>query len=375
MHHVEDESPTKPDGTKIKELKIRPENFLNRSCAIYGKSDSGKTVIMRNILICLDKFISSVFIFSPNEDQNLMFQDIVPRAAIQTEFEEKDIIPFVVALWKRQEASMIAYKKASNPEILVSLYKRIAKAKDDEQLNKIIDYKKQTEQSFNKAIDGAQSEEKGYYKSVKKCIIDHISLVQSIFFKKVIMKNERKLRECKLSSAERWVLDHVGINPFVVLIFDDCMHAIPMKVQKNKHFRDLFLAGRHKGITPIIAVHNRSNLDKTINDNLHRAIFATKQSASQAADRMDTTGRKEINEIKHITNQVFSADQQYRKLGYISNCPDPYRWLIAKFYPYEPDEKKRKYVGSKYVNKFLKSIESKEDTLAKGNQFAKAYGL
>ena len=148
-----------------------------------------------------------------------------------------------------------------------------------------------------------------------------------------------------------------------------------MKVQKNKKFRDLFLAGRHKGLTIIIAVHNRSNLDKTINDNLHRAIFATKQSAAGASERMDTTGRKEINEIKFIANQVFSADQQYRKLCYISNCPDPYRWLIAKYIPFEPDEKKRKYVGSKYVNRYLKSIESNTETLSKGNQYAKAYGL
>ena len=76
----------KSDGTPIRELKIRPENFLNRSTAVYAASGGGKTTIMRDIVNTIGKYISLCFVWNPTEDQNLSYQDIVPRAAISVSY-------------------------------------------------------------------------------------------------------------------------------------------------------------------------------------------------------------------------------------------------------------------------------------------------
>ena len=60
---------------------------------------------------------------------------------------------------------------------------------------------------------------------------------------------------------------------------------------------------------------------------------------------------------------------------YIGNSPDPFRWIKATYKSYEDDESKRKYVGSKYVVKFLKSIENNEDEIPSDNPFAKMFGM
>ena len=72
---------------------------------------------------------------------------------------------------------------------------------------------------------------------------------------------------------------------------------------------------------------------------------------------------------------IFNPSMQFRKLVYITNSPDPYRWVIAKFHPFEPDEYKRKYVGSRHVIKYLKSIESDGEKISKDNPFAKLFNM
>ena len=102
--------------------------------------------------------------------------------------------------------------------------------------------------------------------------VDEFLLIKYDFlkgeFRKVINKRKRKLKHRKLSEDEQFCVDNLGFSPAICLVFDDCAHALPIANQKKPNFRNLFLAGRHNYITVLIAVHNRANLDKTINSEL-----------------------------------------------------------------------------------------------------------
>jgi hypothetical protein len=372
----------KSDGTPIRELQIRSENFLNRSTAVYAASGGGKTSVIRDILSSISKFISICFVWCPTEDQNNGYQDMVPRSAIFTNFDPKDILEMIKNIWLRQEASVIAYKRATNSTVLSRLYNRVAKDEDKENWSAINRTRRKITEEFDNTINTCKPEEKGYYEEEKKAILDHLTLIETNFIRKIIKKYENKLRKKskksthhKLTDEELFTLDHLGFNPGICLIFDDCMHAFTKSVQGKKEFRDLFLAGRHNFITILISVHNRSNLEKTINDNISRCIFCSKKVASLAALRIESASKDDINEFKECIMSVFNPSVQYRKLVYITNSPDPFRWLIAKFHPFESNESKRKYVGSRHVSKFLKAVESNGDKLSKDNPFAKLFNM
>lgn len=365
----------KIDGSPIRELKIRPENFLNRSTAIYAASGGGKTTIIRDIIRTIGDFISLCFVWSPTEDQNLGFQDIVPRASIFTEFEPKDIDEMITSIWQRQKASVITYKKATKSKVLVDLFGIVAKSKDKLKLEGICKTREKITRAFDRTIDTCHPEEKGYYEEEKKIIIDNLNLIQTEFFRKVINKRKRKLKHRKLSEDEQFCVDNLGFSPAICLVFDDCAHALPIANQKKPNFRNLFLAGRHNYITVLIAVHNRANLDKTINDNISRAIFCSKQVASLASNRIDSASKSDLSEFKHNITSIFNSSVEHRKMVYIGNSPDPFRWIKAKKIDFEEDEDKRKYVGSRYVIKFLKSVESNNDEIPTNNPYAKMFGI
>ena len=365
----------KIDGSPIRELKIRPENFLNRSVAVYAASNGGKTTIMRDIVRTIGDYISVCFVWSPNEDQNLGFQDLVPRASIFTEFEPKDIDEMITSIWQRQKASVITYKKATKSKILIDLFDVVAKTKDRVKLEGICKTRDKITNAFDKRINTCKSEERGFHEEEKKIIIDNLNLIQTEFFRKVINKRKSKLKKRRLSEDEQFCVDHLGFSPAICLIFDDCAHRLSLASQKKPDFRNMFLAGRHNYITIIIAVHNRSNLDKTINDNISRAIFCSKPVASLASNRIDSATKSDLLEFKHNISSIFNPAVEHRKMVYISNSPDPFRWIKAKKIEFEEDENKRKYVGSRYVIKFLKSVESNDDEISTNNPYAKMFGI
>ena len=155
----------KLDGTPIRELKIRPENFLNRSTAVYAASGGGKTTIIRDIVNNIGKYISLCFVWSPTEDQNLSYQDIIPRAAIFTEFEQKDVYEMIQKIWQRQKASVIIYKKATKGKVLVDLFNRVAKEKDQIEFRGICKTREKIIKAFDITIESCKAEEKGNIKS------------------------------------------------------------------------------------------------------------------------------------------------------------------------------------------------------------------
>jgi len=374
-HDNKDNIARKLDGTPIRELKIRPENFLNRSTAVYAASGGGKTTIIRDIVNTIGKYISLCFVWSPTEDQNLSYQDIVPRAAIFTEFEKDDVYDMIQKIWQRQKASVIIYKRATKDKILIELFDRVAKEKDRIKLKGICDTKAKILRAYDKAIETCKSEEKGHYEEEKKIIEDNLKQIQIEFFRKIISKHKRKLKDKKLTDEEKFCVDNLGFSPAICLIFDDCIHALPISMQKKPDFRNLFLAGRHNYITVLIAVHNRANLDKTINDNISRGIFCSRQVASLASHRIDSAGKEDLLEFRHNITSIFNPSVEHRKMVYIGNSPDPFRWIKATYKKYEDDESKRKYVGSKYVVKFLKSIENNNDEIPTDNPYAKMFDL
>jgi hypothetical protein len=365
----------RPSGKPIKELKINAINFLNKSTALYGKSNSGKSSVMRDILLQIREYVSMGYVFSMTEDQNDSFKDIVPRAAIFTDFSQDDVTKFIIQFWQRQKAAVKTYKRATQPSVLVKLYRRVAGKRDDEMLKMIRKYRQKIKERFDKKINKCRPEEKGYYETQQKQVLSTIDDTQVEFFRRVIKKHKKEINKSSLSKDEKYTLQYIGFRPHAVLVFDDCIHTFTTSFQNKAEFRSLFVMGRHNYITVILAVHLRSNLQKTINENVANAIFCSKSIAANTAENMDSSCRDEVREFQECIRTIYNPSEPFRKMCYISNCPDPFRWIIAEFHPFEPDEAKRKYIGSRYFVNYCKKVFNHEGAISKDNPFAEMFDI
>ena len=334
---------------------MESSKLVDKTIVVYGKSASGKSVIIKNIMKALKSEIPTIFVVSPTEASNGAYSNYVDKLLIHYDLKRGKKGDFLSELIEWQEARSAVYALANKLENIMSLYKRIRTDEVDKSLDRIekIRVNNKSTMPISKHADIDNSCNNLIIKLLKK----HIFVNKASFSQ----------YDSSLSEEEVYTLSYIDMNPKVLLILDDCGSILQSYVRKDS-FRKIFYQARHYFITTVMSLQDDTDLPANLRKNVNINIFTQSTVAKSNFERVANGYDKQIQKTAiQISPEVF---QGYRKLVYIDNDPkhDNFYHLTAEVVaPF-------KY-GSHALNYLCESVRTKEGTIDRNNRFHRAFQI
>ena len=317
------------DRTKLKWMPKSYKHYLNKTTIVYGRTGSGKSIIIEEIMKLCQMFVPSIFVIAPTNSSNNAYTNKVPA-----QFIKKDLdITWLEKLLERQKNSANAYNNANNLEILKSLFNYIS---DD------------TSQSLELSIIQKAKNAVGYIessnitfaskKNQKTQINTERDTILRKLYKTTIRFNKVELEQRKdLDKLEWGAIEYLDFNPNVILILDDCASKFKKMYKKSSAIKEIFYEGRHYFFTTIISSQDDKEIDSELRKNTSVSVFTTAQSATSNFERTSNGYPKhERLRAKACTEGVFKQDENdikhHQKLVYVQGEADPFKYTIADIY-------------------------------------------
>lgn len=338
------------DGKTIPEFTLTASKLLDKTIVIYGKSNSGKTVIVKNILKVLKDYIPIPFVISPTEPANRSYESFIDKTLIHYDLglDKKDD-NFLDKLWEWQSMRASIYNKVNRPEIIRSLYNRIRTDEDDKIIRQIENKKKSAIESS--AFAKHDEVEKAYKELITKYLQKKIILKKS-----VLQKYKGTMNEDELYS-----LSYIDMNPRIVLIFDDCAAEFRQCFSKPV-FKRLFYQGRHSYITSIFCNQDDTDLPANLRKNVAVNIFTQPAVAKANFERGSNKYSKDmIAKANTIFPEIFIG---YRKLVFIDNDSSKHM-----FYHYTAKIVEPFKFGSSHLKQLCNTVAADEGSIDKQNKY------
>jgi hypothetical protein len=313
-------------GKRVPPLAITPSLFLDRSLVIYGPAKTGKTVLTKHIMKVVNGYIEQAIIISPSESSNRSYEGYVDPPFIhyrlfladpknpKKDDGTKGALRFLEKVWQRQEMLASIYTRANNAEVLARLFGRLPKATRAEGLR----YIGATNAKRNRVLDQVRrryADEAGRRDEKSKEINEKFRKMLTLIYKRFLTPfyDELAARE-DLSEDEQYSLHYLGLNPRLLLIFDDC--AAEMKNVFNREiFRKLFYQNRHSYITVIICAQDDTDLPTNLRKNAFVSFFTDPIVCGANFERSSNNFPRPVKQyVAEISSLVY---QGHRKLAYV----------------------------------------------------------
>ena len=310
----------------VKPLDLSYEHYLDRSAILYGATDSGKSTVLMEILNILTNKIPVAFVFSPTADENETFRGTIPNSMIYPTVEIKTL----EEIYNRQKGSTKTYNIVNNLVSLRKLFVRVADRDmliaEEEAIKNAQSIIKRKERDMNISHSGRKS----LIAEVKKLKDSYLNKL----YKHVIRSSKKIFRRMNLKESEKFIIKFLDFNPHCVIILDDCGAELK-KFQNSEVLKKIFMQGRHNHITLILTLQDDKGLDTSIKKNAFVSIFTEIRCASAFFDRSSSSFNKsERIEAEKIVSFVLDKryKKTYRKLYYMRDSPDPFRYRISNIY-------------------------------------------
>jgi len=297
-------------NVRVNVLEKSYKHFLNKNTILFGASNSGKSTILMEILYLLKDHVPNIFVFSPTADSNAAFDGVVPNPVIYTSIDIKALN----SIYERQQGASLIYTKVNNINMLRKVFNIVA---DQNALN--------LESSIKRIPIPRETPN-----TRELQILCEQRLIK--LYKDVIRKNKHKI--LNTSDDIKYVLRYLDFNPRCIVVFDDC-GAVLKKLQREEVMRKIIFQGRHNHINLIMTLQDDKDLESSIKKNAFVNIFTTERCAATYFERSSNSfSRKEKNYAYSVISSVFSS-RDYKKLVYIRDAPDPFRYTIANIYSFK----------------------------------------
>lgn len=295
------------DTTNFVRATLTAETFLNKSCAIYGRSGSGKSTIIKHILYLLRGYVPTTIVFSLSEKNNSAYSKAyVPRCLVHDTITE-DVIQEIAV---RQTRSRKIYDRANRIETLDKLFARVAN--DNQRRIRMEIQKTYDELASKRPID---EETENVFR--EKLIA---------FFHKVIdpVYHQLEAASSTFGEEERFALNWFQFNPRVTIVFDDCSTEL-QRLRNCAEALEQIFQGRHGFYTTIMAVHTEVCLAPSARSNITLAFYTDQQTAKQFAERKTNAfNREKRTEIIRYADQIRATTPPtppFTKMFYASDQP------------------------------------------------------
>jgi len=347
-HFLEDD-----DGTQIPYIRKDPKYYYRKIMALFGETETGKSVIMQEIMYLLRDVIPNVIVFAPTNDSNNLYSDRVAKPGIFKRVS-MEILEEINA---RQQKCMKIYAIANDMGVMQSVFLKVA----DQRLRAIVNgVNREASRHLQMAVH--MHADPGMRKVEEKKIKDMRDAALRSTYKLCIRANEKQLmKDNSLTDEQKVAVKYYDHNPDMLLIFDDCASFF-MKHKNEELIRDMFYMGRHNGLTTILSFQGDKDIPPALRRASHVSFFTTPASAMAYAACKDNGMDKQLKKkVEKAINRIFRPDGDtptFRKLVYLRNDIEKIQVTLADNY----DEFK---LGGLWTRKFLEAIEPK--SLSSGN--------
>jgi len=345
----------------IETFTLDKKIMINRSIVLYGASDTGKSAFITNILEALKDSMDQLYICAGNDECMRTYENIGFKPFMHKGFSTE----FIKELWDRQEALTTVYRKV-NKHVEELAYK----IKD---INTIrhLEFIKKTKQQKLKEI------EEKYKNNVDKKEMELIECGElwdgfiTLFCKKSINENQHKLVMQDLSETDAYTLKYLNCNPRCLLIIDDCVAQI--QETKNKAILySMFMEGRHKNITFVMALQDDKALISELRKNAFFSIFTTRQCATALFHRGSNSYSKDMK--KKADNAIEKVFGKGDKDNAVNLDKLVFFRKTEKFYKCRA----KKYTNIKFgvtniMGLYSRFIQTNDDIVNKNNKYYKVF--
>ena len=315
------------DGSTIKWFARSYEDFLNKTTLIYGRTQSGKSTIVLEIMKLLKDHIAIPFVVSQSNGADFIGK--IPHNCIKPNITKEWLEDFLFA----QKGRAQLYNTANNMENLKSLFDRIKTSElegIEQKCNKI---------AARAIQDIERSETFDYSKKREK-----IKYVQDMQRKALVELYKSNIRLNKyildgsvnmLSPDEICCLNYLDFLPNALLIFDDCASVFKKWAKDSTVIKEIFYAGRWSYITFIITSQDDKEIESELRKNAIVSFFTTSQAATANFTRSSNSYSKEEKKRADLcAHRIFNSSgadskRNFKKLVYVQNREDPFMYMIA----------------------------------------------
>lgn len=318
------------DGTIIKWFERTYDCFLNITTLVYGRTRSGKSTLVLEILYLLKDHISIPFVVSQSNAADYVGK--VPKNCIKNNVTKEWLEDFLVA----QKGRANLYNKANDMKTLKILFDKI-KTPQIENVERMI------LSAADKYIRNIESNPKLDYPTKK----EQIKTIQEMQVKRLVELYKTNIRGYKhildgmidkLSRDEICCLNYIDFVPHTLLILDDCAAVFKKWVKESTVIKEIFYNGRWAYITFIITTQDDKDIESELRKNAMISYFTTAAAATANFTRTSNAFPKhERIRAAACIERVFKASiddkvKNFRKLVYKQNTDDPFMYTIAEIY-------------------------------------------
>jgi hypothetical protein len=341
----------------VPDLIITHEKIIDKSSIVYGESGTGKSWIIVDMLHALRPYIDQIIVFAPTDRQNHTYdKGIVPLPCIHYTITPK----LLTDIWSRQEALVAVYTQSNNLTTLKSLYGKIMSARRSATDSVIAEVNVKFK-TFERELAEKGLDDDAYKNKLGEMREDCDKLLLEIY-KTSISKETQNLSRLNLTDREQYTLKYHGLNPRLVIVFDDCTDLIK-KYKSHDVMQKIFYQGRHSKITAILAVHTDKALDSELKKNAAISIFTALPCASAYITRPSTSMDKESQLRALSACKIAFGDptRPHQKLAFVRH--------EKKFYKFTAQKRENFSFCSAIVKSFCKIIAVENGKVSADNQF------
>lgn len=317
------------DGSNLKWFNNDYNCFLNKTSIIYGRTQSGKSTIIDEIMFLLKNYVAIPFVICQSSItiSSSPYFGKLPNNCIKSGVTKEWLESFM----ETQKGKAAIYKTANDIKTLKIIFDKIKSSESIEAENAIKQYAERytASTSANPRLDFSQ----------KRDQITSIGNIQDThlmdLYKKSIRKNKFTLENMTtLTPDERCCVNYLDFNPNTMLIFDDCAASFKKWTKESVSIKEMFYNGRHYYITQIISSQDDKELESELRKNALVSIFTTQQAATANFERKSNSySKSEIKRAELCARRIFSTNdtaKNYKKLVYLQNGDiNPFCYTIA----------------------------------------------
>ena len=317
-------------GHEIPQLTLTGAMLMNRTVALYGASNSGKTIFTKHIMKLLNGPVEQVLLVSPTEPSNRSYEGYVAPPFIHSRLylpdpanPKKDDGPkgalrFLNAVWQRQEMMAAIYTRVNDADVLGSLYRRLPRGPRAEGLRYITAMNErrvrllaQLQQRHGGDAGRCAEQVKGVNAKFEQMLV--------LLYKKYIAPAHASLwARPDLTEDEAYALTYLNFNPRLLLVFDDCAAELKSLFSKEI-FRKLFYQNRHSMVTLVMCCQDDTDLPANLRKNVFVSIFMSEVVCQSNFERgANQFGKAMRAVVAAVAPEVFRGT---RKLAYIRDDP------------------------------------------------------
>lgn len=331
---------------RLKTVQREYSFVLKKNIVLFGANKTGKTTLLLDLLSLIKPYVPNVVAFAPTAELNNSLKDVVPDILIKRHVE----LAAIKDVYKRQKESALAYNIANDPEVLQSLFKRVAGSSQLKIESRIIAIKQTMDKRLIECISDIMERRKQSEK-----IREMSTSILVTLYKRVIRSTAATLMKMDISDTEMQAIKFIDFNPNMLMIFDDCASIFTKKFQNDPMIKDLFYMYRHSHITIIFTFQDDLGLESFLRKNASLTFFTTEQCATAYFERGSNSFTKDMKwRAQQTSSIIFDKNQkdlpEFSKLLYIRDDPEPFRYYCAHVHD-------TFRFGSKALWKFCEKIE------------------